>query len=144
MAPAQPAAARRALPPARCAQLAPAGMATYTTLRKQALVTDLRLRHRDIRALDPGVALPCERAGPVKGSRVLGALGFSLPLCCCAFRAVLQEARSRGGRGFAAASLKPRPWPGCGTAAVQRAERAAPLARCPQTHRPSLCARGRW
>lgn len=40
-----------------------AGCATYTTLRKQALVTDLRLRHRDIRALDPGVALPCKGYG---------------------------------------------------------------------------------
>lgn len=36
-----------------------AGAASYTTLRKQALVTDLQLRHRDIRALDPAVALPC-------------------------------------------------------------------------------------
>lgn len=47
-----------------CATLAPAGHASYTTLRKQALVTDLRLRHRDIRALDPGVALPCEHLSP--------------------------------------------------------------------------------
>ncbi|KAL4443349.1 hypothetical protein ABPG75_011086 [Micractinium tetrahymenae] len=34
------------------------GHASYTTLRKQALVTELQLRHRDIRALDPAVQLP--------------------------------------------------------------------------------------
>ncbi|PRW50815.1 magnesium transporter MRS2-I-like [Chlorella sorokiniana] len=35
-----------------------AGHVSYTTLRKQALVTELQLRHRDIRALDPAVQLP--------------------------------------------------------------------------------------
>ena len=40
--------------------LLPPGQATYTTLRKQALVSELQLRHRDIRALDPAVQLPCE------------------------------------------------------------------------------------
>lgn len=40
-----------------------AGHLSYTTLRKQALVTDMALRHRDIRALEPQVALPCEHAG---------------------------------------------------------------------------------
>ncbi|KAI7836466.1 hypothetical protein COHA_009683 [Chlorella ohadii] len=34
------------------------GHVSYTTLRKQALVTELQLRHRDIRALDPAVQLP--------------------------------------------------------------------------------------
>lgn len=45
-------------PPPAGACLLPAGTTSYTTLRKQALVTELQLRHRDIRALDPGVALP--------------------------------------------------------------------------------------
>ncbi|KAL6768249.1 hypothetical protein ACKKBF_B38390 [Auxenochlorella protothecoides x Auxenochlorella symbiontica] len=34
------------------------GHLSYTTLRKQALITDMALRHRDIRALEPQVALP--------------------------------------------------------------------------------------
>lgn len=38
-----------------------AGHVSYTTLRKHALVSELQLRHRDIRALDPAVQLPCER-----------------------------------------------------------------------------------
>jgi hypothetical protein len=38
----------------------PAGHTSYTTLRKQSLVTEMQLRHRDIRALDPAVQLPCE------------------------------------------------------------------------------------
>jgi hypothetical protein len=50
---------RLTLPPPRLVAF-PAGHASYTTLRKQALVTDLQLRHRDIRALDPAVQLPCE------------------------------------------------------------------------------------
>ena len=39
--------------------LPPAGTTTFTTLRKQALVSEMQLRHRDLRALEPGVALPC-------------------------------------------------------------------------------------
>ena len=35
------------------------GTTSFTTLRKQALVTEMQLRHRDLRALEPGVALPC-------------------------------------------------------------------------------------
>lgn len=55
------------------------GCATYTTLRKQALVTDLRLRHRDIRALDPGVALPYPSAIFVrKGALVINLEGLKL------------------------------------------------------------------
>lgn len=36
-----------------------AGHTSYTTMRKAHLVSKLGLRHRDIRALEPGVALPC-------------------------------------------------------------------------------------
>lgn len=56
------AASARGLPPKNSSKsivlIDEAGHASYTTLRKQALVTELALRHRDIRALDPAVQLP--------------------------------------------------------------------------------------
>lgn len=57
-------------PPPPATRLPAAGHASYTTLRKQALVSELQLRHRDIRALDPSVQLPCEPPPPAEGYRL--------------------------------------------------------------------------
>ncbi|GAB4818599.1 hypothetical protein N2152v2_005645 [Parachlorella kessleri] len=65
--------------PAQVVLIDEEGHASYTTLRKQALVTDLHLRHRDIRALDPGVALPYPSAIFVrKGALVLSLEGLKV------------------------------------------------------------------
>lgn len=53
-----------------------AGLISLTTMRKQRLVSELQLRHRDIRALEPGVALPCEIG---RRSGVLHVLGLQPP-----------------------------------------------------------------
>ncbi len=58
-------------PESQCVFIDAAGVATFGALRKQHLVSDLQLRHRDIRALEPGVALPYPAAIFVRRNAVI-------------------------------------------------------------------------